>query len=567
VKSLGRAVLHDKQWIIQAPPHVLLRLKRVFERVNKASHAFISLSDTPENCRELLWFAERFPLTFEPREHLEAQADAHLTRERAIADLFAADYQPPDFKLALPPREYQRLAADLALRSGALLLADDVGLGKTISAIAMTADPRTLPMLVVTLTHLPRQWKNELARFAPNLLVHILTSGKPYEIEKKRGMNGRFPDVIITNYSKLSGWAEILAERVKSVVFDEAQELRIANTPKGPTRKYSAAAHVARCVAFRLGLTATPVYNYGSEIHSVVDAIAPGALGSRAEFEREWCGGNAKIVKDPAALGHHLRAAGIMLRRTRADVGRELPPIQIIPHTIDADPEALDKVSERTAELARIILAQGGQARGEKLRASEEFSYLLRQATGISKAGFVAEFVKLLVESGERVVLYGWHRAVYDIWMDRLADLSPALYTGSESTAQKEEAKRKFISGESKVLIISLRSGAGLDGLQHVCRTVVVGELDYSPGVHEQCLGRVARDGQEDSVAAYFLLAETGSDPVIADILGLKKQQSMAIRDPDAPLIEHLQVDEDRVKKLARGFLEQHRGAPAKAVA
>jgi hypothetical protein len=119
------------------------------------------------------------------------------------------------------------------------------------------------------------------------------------------------------------------------------------------------------------------------------------------------------------------------------------------------------------------------------------------------------------------------------------------------------DAKRAFVAGESKVLILSLRSGAGLDGLQHVCRTVVFGELDWSPGVHEQCVGRVARDGQSDPVAAYYLLADAGSDPIVSDVLGLKRQQADGIRDPNADLVETLQVDDDRIKKLAAAFLEQ----------
>jgi hypothetical protein len=52
------------------------------------------------------------------------------------------------------------------------------------------------------------------------------------------------------------------------------------------------------------------------------------------------------------------------------------------------------------------------------------------------------------------------------------------FFTGRESQAEKHEAKRAFCSGESKVLIMSLRAGAGLDGLQRVASIVVFGELD-----------------------------------------------------------------------------------------
>ncbi len=182
---------------------------------------------------------------------------------------------------------------------------------------------------------------------------------------------------------------------------------------------------------------------------------------------------------------------------------------------------------------------------------------MMRKATGLAKAPYVAEFVRLLVESGEKVVLYGWHRDVYAVWLERLEGLKPVLYTGTESANQKDEAKRKFVSGETPVIIISLRSGAGLDGLQQVCRTVVFGELDWSPGVHEQCTGRIYRDGQADPVVAYYLLSEDGSDPVIADVLGVKRQQIEGVRDATDELVERLEVDPHHVRRLAEAYLQR----------
>ena len=142
----------------------------------------------------------------------------------------------------------------------------------------------------------------------------------------------------------------------------------------------------------------------------------------------------------------------------------------------------------------------------------------------------MAEFVRLLVENGEPVVLYGWHREVYSIWLDKLWELKPLMYTGTESVVAKNHAKNEFMAGRTKVLIMSLRSGAGVDGLQGICRTVVFGELDWSPGVHEQCIGRIHRDGQGDKVLAYYLMSDHGSDPEVARALGIKKEQSDGIK-------------------------------------
>lgn len=105
---------------------------------------------------------------------------------------------------------------------------------------------------------------------------------------------------------------------------------------------------------------------------------------------------------------------------------------------------------------------------------------------------------------------------------------------------------------------MSLRSGAGLDGLQSVSRTVVFGELDWAYGVHEQAEGRVHRDGQKDPVMAYYLTASAGSDPVVMDALGIKRGQLEGIRDPNAALVQKLQTDPDRIKRLAEAYLQQH---------
>lgn len=561
-------------WAIDCVPQVRMRLKRVFARIKQNVRGELLISNTDENCRELEWFLDRYPMTVDPVGELTRRSAEHKARAERLRSVIEGAYQPPAFDLALPLREYQKVPPTIVLEHGALLLADVLGLGKTAQGLALFTDQRTLPALVVTMTHLTGQWERELKKFAPQLTTHIIRTGQVYSIEefmatrKMRPLHGptrtdqaamfsRFPDVLIVNYHKLSGWRDVLSGVVNSIVFDECQELR-----HDTSARYSAAAHIRAGAAFCMGLTATPIYNYGSEMFNVMDIIKPDCLGERSEFIREWCtqsGGQRQAkVNYPRAFGSYLRDAGLMLRRTRSEVGRELPPVTKQTIDIDADTEALARVDDAAAELARIILKRGEAYRGQKMHASEELSNLVRQATGIAKAPSVAAFVRFLVESSEEpVILAGWHRAVYDIWLEELKDLAPAMYTGSESPTQKEESVRRFMEGETKVFIISLRSGAGLDGLQKICRTIVVGELDWSPGVHRQLIGRLHRDdGHEEGVNVYFLVANHGSDPIIVDVLGLKQEQQDGIEDTNAALIEE-QRDDDRIERLARAYLRE----------
>ena len=901
VKSYGKVTLRGGYWEVTCEPHVMIRLKRTFSGISPRRFGTVRLSDTLENCRELVWFLQRFPMEVEERERLEQRAIDHQIREEDIHKLIVGDYKPREFELAIPAREYQAVAADLALRTGGLLVADDVGIGKTLCGICMLTDPRTRPALVVTLTHLPKQWEDEIHRFAPELRTHIIKKGTPYDVTKVRRKTVPFPDVLITNYHKLAGWAETLAPIINSVVYDEVQELRHGHL----SQKGTAAFYLSNSVKWRIGLSATPIFNYGGEIYNVIEATQPDALGTEAEFTREWCNAYSekKSIQHPKVFGTYLRDQGLMLRRTREDVGRELPDLLKVPHHIDCDQKALDAIKGRATELAKVILNQNPLEKGAKFKAAEELSWRLRQATGISKAPYVAAFVRLLIESGESVVLYGWHRECfvsgtqvimyngttkavedvvvgdvlmgpdsrprhvhslvqghghllrvipkkgaawtcsanhtlalhygenknsrhvtmpaseytklsqrskrsytlyrapivyfeetedppepwllgywlgdgaswlcqgvriatsdhevvaevkkiahkhglcirknacsnsdttsfytfssgrytggygrnkirnlffalnldrnkhiphkyktasvevrreilaglldsdghvfqgqdsagsatfantnerlaldtaficrslglaahvrfskrgatglskkpshifvvnisgdlttiptriarkqapkrrqiknvlrtgftikpagvgdyygfevdgdhlfllddftavhncYSLWLEMLDDLNPVMYTGTESVTKKQAARDAFVEGRSPLLIMSLRSGAGLDGLQHNCRTVVFGELDWSPGVLEQCAGRIHRDGQASKVIAYYLLADSGSDPVIASVLGIKRSQIEGIRDPERSLIEKLDTGGDNIKQLAAAYL------------
>lgn len=556
-------------WSIEAAPSVMLRLRRLFQGSGR-SGARILVADTLEVCRDIEWVCSRYRLSIEPADYAAERASRHRDAEEAVERILAAGYMPRTFELAIQPREYQRRAAELALRTRQLLLADDLGLGKTASAICALTDATARPALVVTLTHLPKQWEAELSRFAPGMRVHRIRDGAIYDIaawgprrRKRRagqleiaGTEPKLPDVIVTSYSKLAKWADVLAPIAKSVVFDEVQELR-----KHDSQKYKAATQIAQAADLRIGLSATPIYNYGAEMYNVMEVLAPGALGTWPEFAATWCGSESADrekarLDDPRAFGAWAREQGFMLRRTRAEVGRELPAVTRAAQHVDCDAKPLEAIQGRAAELAKIILSQDEKGL-EKMRAGGELDWQLRRATGIAKAPFVADFVRLLVESGERerVLVFAWHHAVYDLLEERLRDLNVARYTGEESAAQKDAARAAFVNGQARVLLMSLRSGAGLDGLQSVCRTVVFAELDWSPGVHEQCIGRVHRDGQTDPVIAYYLTTDQGSDPIVMDVLGVKRVQVEGVRDPEADIAAAPQIDPDHIKKLAAGFL------------
>jgi SNF2 family DNA or RNA helicase len=550
------------KWGIQALPHVMIRIKRLFPQVASYATGLIQLSDTPEVARDIEWVAERYPLEMseEVAEHLTKRADAHRERAQAIDAILSGHIDPlvPLASAGMTPRSHQEQFVALAQRVQRMLLADDLGLGKTISAGFLLGFEGALPALIVVPTHLPRHWVDKLSELWPLLRIHVIKQGSPYDFAKVRALKGQTPNVLIMGYSKLAGWGDALAGQANTVIFDEVQELRHGQG----TQKGMAAAQVARGAQTVIGLSATPVFNYGSEIHNIMQILSPDALGSREEFLREWGGGGSnghEHVKNPAALGTYLRDSGLLLRRTRQDIHQDMPEPFIMEETVETDQSALDEVAGDVAAMARMILSNTADKK-DRFIAAGNLDWRLRQATGIAKAPYVAEFVRLLLESTDRIVLWGWHRAVYELWMERLAEFNPVLYTGSESATQKNAAYDAFRSplyGHSRILIMSLRSGAGIDGLQDVCNVGVFGELDWSPEQHKQCIGRLDRDGQKTTPAIYYLTADEGSDPVISEVLQIKRQQAEPIRDPSKPLFEKTISTDNRMRLLAESTLKR----------
>lgn len=534
-------------WTFRTDPEVTRRLKRLFVGA-KGQFGEIKIPHTNDTAADVLWFLERYPHSMNPEHHRLLKRIVTSQRESAkmVREILTTEELPQPANLALPLRQYQVQAVELAKLKEAYLLGDDMGLGKTASAIGLIANSEARPALVVCATHVQQQWVDQFRKFCPSLRCHVIKQRDSYVLPQH--------DVTIITYSKLDAWAD--RRRWNAVIYDEVQELRAGDQ----TKKGKAAAHLARNSRFRLGLSATPVYNYAGEVWNVMQAIEPDALGTFNEFIAEWAGGDYRgRVKDAEALGAFLRNQQLYLRRTRRDVGRELPPILKITQTIGSDAKKFDHHFEKKSmHLARVVLEGAFTERGQ---AARQLDTMLRQATGISKAPFVAEFVRELAENGQKIVLAGWHREVFTVWQNifREAGIHSVMYTGSESPSQKIAAVDQFVKGRAQVFIMSLRSGAGLDGLQQVSDTVVFGELDWSPKVMDQLTGRLHRDGQVSNVTAFYLVSDEGSDPIVAGILGIKDAQSTAITDPE--LMKHdvaamdSGVPETHSAELARKWL------------
>lgn len=545
------------KWELHAEPHIRRKVRRMFDAAAESRLEYITFPNNPATCIDLEWLRQRWLFEMTPHDENLMRAFALVEREREniTKQIMEGSWKTDQPPLAVPLRDYQVIGVEFAKANKGVLVGDDLGLGKTSIAIGLMASSNTLPAVVLCETHVQKQWYNEIKKFAPWLKVAIARSTMP-EINDA--------DVQIVPYSKVAGWAGYL-ER-KTMILDEVQNLRGGKESK----RYEAIFEAAAAATYRIGLSATPVYNYGGEIFHIMNVLQPGCFGTEGEFYREWCQfvGTKWRIKEPDALGSYMREAGLMIRRVRSDVGRQLPPVTLLAQAVQHKESVLKRLSGEALQLARTILQGTNLQKGQ---AARQFDMKLRQATGIAKAPFVADFVLDLVRGGKKVLLTGWHREVFDIWQFAFQEESVPywMYTGSESTSRKENTVQSFVESDVPgVMIMSNRSGAGLNELQKVCSTVVIGEYDWCPNVHKQIIGRLQRDGQfsAEGVTAIFCTADAGSDPIIARILGVKMEQGHGITDPTIPFEEVTTAlpiteaaDDNTIAALAREFIAKYK--------
>lgn len=541
----GKLSFHiaNRRWVMTGiPPYLALRLKQMFPRINRAQAGQFGFPDHDETRMDLIWFLDRYPLEVSADD----MARLHEGRVRFefmrddVERILASDWKASGaygFKPHVTLRDNQPRAIEIAQRLGRLLIADDVGLGKSVSGLGCIMRPEFLPAAIVSEGSNAYQWRDEAIKDFTDLRGHVVEVTKPYALPPA--------DVYVFRWTNIFGWVDLFASgKFRSVVFDEIQQFRKGES----TRKGQAARVLADHAALRVGLSATPVYNYGTECWHIVNLIEPGALGTYEEFDREWCTGvfNKRVVKDPAALGTYLLERNLMIRAR----GNAPPPNTIV-HHVDHDQKVVDDAEALAVALAQKVVSGSFTERGQ---AARELDMFARRVTGLAKAKHVAAFVKLLLRQKVPVLLAGWHREVYDIWLAELAEFSPVMYTGSESPKQKDAAKHAFMAGDSDLFIISLRAGVGLDGLQHRCNTVVHGELDWSPKVHEQVRGRLRPHSKNFPIDEFYLVSDNGSDPVLIETLGLKESQSHGILNPLMAKPGRF-TDESRIRSLAESYL------------
>lgn len=237
------------------------------------------------------------------------------------------------FDAQVEPKPHQVDAALFALGSHltrGVILADEVGLGKTIEAgivISQYWAERKRSILIIAPSSLRQQWKQELdEKFA--LAAEVLDK---QTIERNLGA-GSTPHICICSYEFASNHAIALSRAWDLIVCDEAHRLR--SYWKGTAKIASHIADICREAHKVVMLTATPLQNRLEELYGLVSVFEPRYFYSLDAFKERYINNSAAPGNDDLAQ----RVAQIAKRTLRKDVDKYIRFTQRIPLTLAFTP-------------------------------------------------------------------------------------------------------------------------------------------------------------------------------------------------------------------------------------
>ncbi|AXK46913.1 DEAD/DEAH box helicase [Brachybacterium saurashtrense] len=463
------------------------------------------------------------------------------------------------------------------------ILADDMGLGKTMQVLALLCreregldgegPQRVGPTLLVCPMSVVGAWQREAARFAPHLAVHVHHGGD--RVRDASFVDGAADlDLVITTYSLLARDLPVLSATTwHRLVFDEAQHVKTPGTQVTRAARSLQAAH-------RLALTGTPVENRLADLHSLMEVVNPGLLGSAASFQERIATPIEEEGHGGAITRLKLVTGPFILRRLKTDrtIISDLPEKIELSRVVNLTPEQAGLYEAIVDEL-RVSLdgAEAAQRRTLVVSAITRLkqvcnhpahylgdgSALVREGEHRSgKLEMVDGLLRTAFEEGHRVLVFtqftAFGRLLVPHWAERFADLGvtsvPFLH-GGVSKRDRDKMVEEFQQHRDRpgVMLLSLRAGG--TGLTLTAANHVV-HLDrwWNPAVENQATDRAFRIGQRRDVTVNTLVSagtvEEKIDRVLEDKQALAELTVGAGEDwlaqlDDEHLFDLLSLDEE----------------------
>ncbi len=435
-------------------------------------------------------------------------------------------------------------------------LADDMGLGKTVQVLALIEQRRRQcadnaaaigPSLVVVPRSLVFNWRQEAARFTPQLRIldHV-------GIDRIRsGEHLSDYDMVLTTYGTLRRDAAFLKDiEFDYVVLDEAQAV------KNPSSESAKAVRLVRG-KHRLALSGTPVQNHLGDLWSLFDFLNPGMLGAASVFTN----GGSLRTPDEESRGILSRALRpFILRRTKEQVASDLPRKleQTLYCELDGEQRRLyNQLRDHYRQSILSAVDRDGLSKSKmqileallRLRQAALHPGLIdpaRLPENCAKLDMLVPRLQEIIEEGHKALVFSQFTSMLAI-VRTVLDREGVVYEYLDGkTRDREQRVERFQNDpQCGLFLISLKAG-GLGLNLTAADYVYLLDPWWNPAVETQAIDRAHRIGQTRQVFACRLIAKDTVEEKVVTLQQTKRQLADAI----------ITADNSVIRGLERGDLE-----------
>ena len=438
--------------------------------------------------------------------------------------------QAPNHLPNLTPLPHQLETAKQVIENmnGKAILADEVGLGKTIEAGLILKEYMirglVKKVLILVPASLVTQWSHELNS---KFFIPAISQKKSYVWEQC--------DVVVSSIdtAKRDPHREIIYKQdYDLIIIDEAHKLK-----NNKTKNYEFVQNLKK--KFCLLLTATPIQNRIEEIFNLVSLLKPGHLGSETAFFEKYKR-DARSLNDNEHLKELVNK--VMIRNRRADTGIEWTKRHVETIAIEFTPQekelyeaitdlksegdwvqtsafsvmTLQREACSSRESVFYTLKNMLQKKENPTKAFEDqIQYLISKVEAVQTNSKAEKALELIQKINDKVIIFTEYRAtqMYLQWYLKQNGISSVPFRGGFKRGKKDWMRELF-QKHAQVLIATEAGGEGIN-LQF-CNHIINFDLPWNPMRLEQRIGRIHRLGQEKDVMIYnFAIQNTVEEHIL----------------------------------------------------
>lgn len=457
---------------------------------------------------------------------------------------------------------YQKTGVKVLVAMPNSILADDMGTGKTKQALDAAVKRDAKNILVLCPKTLCYNWVAEVQKWHPELSCGVVPDGVKSGRQKGKKIIGREefwqapPPIVIANYEKirLKDWPFDIEWDV--VILDEATKLK-----NRETSLYSLTRQLLKRTECAWALTGTPLEIRVLELYNILGLLRPAVLGNFMRFRdqhliTDW-GGNVIGVQNLELLRE--RIAPFMLRRTKSEVLRQLPPKIYNNVYVKFTPQEAAAYEAMTSEFNNWLDSHGVSGSGDplvQLLRMRQFCATPMIFTDELGRGSKFELLEEIIEQYQgRIVIFCFFKEVVHKLREWLRADPEAVIHGD--VPNEERLPRINAFNEGKLGKVFLSTDAGGMGLNITGADMIIHyDQLWNPQRMHQREDRLHRIGQKNNVTVVNMLC---LDTIDVGMYQLNEERQHLFEEVIDGAEEALlkKLDAPRLKRIVEGRLNK----------